>query len=333
MSAHGERVKAFIKDLASKTESTDEPLRIPSQLKEEAPMGAGAGAGVARRAAVAPTLETHSSYRENVKGEPSYRLSIQKVWKAFSDNVAGSFKKVKAGGYGKDFNAYVKEHLQDLSDKDFSDFLHNFLPPQLRDSGAFFERAARGENPNLMGFMYNYIRMLPKPLVEELRNRLMESAKIALAMPKNHMMTEGQLQFYARVLYNHVDNLVGSARFAEGGAKGEKNIFKSTAPEMIKKTKWMDDSLVERKEKDETDVKRMFSKHPEQQASALKMLNSFYTSLSKINRTMFKGDFDPQIPLDFKHESDKLADWLVKTSELKQSRLKLERWNYYFELK
>jgi len=80
---------------------------------------------------------------------------------------------------------------------------------------------------------------MPKEFGQELEQRFIDTLKVQKYM-KGRAATEPQLMYYARAIYNHVDNFLGSGRWPK-----EVNIFRSSQANMWKPTKWQRQLLLE----------------------------------------------------------------------------------------
>jgi len=295
---------------------------------------AGAGAKGLKSEVSRKTLteaeETRGAFGGGVTSGLIHRRTIDAHWKNFAGALQKEFRGAKAGGYSKNFEAFIKDHVTGMEEHDFSEFLHYFLPPEMGpfERDIFFEKGKAGENPNLMAFMLNYKPMLPKSINTEISNRLRETVKVNLALPKNQPVTNKDLQFYARIMYNHVDNLLGSENVR---LLGQRNVFKSSAKKMREQTEWMAESIQDRYMQDWEDIQTMFQAHPEQMNLAKGTLDSIYQGLYNLNKEVFDGSIDPKKAEKWKKASDDLSDWLVGLSNSAESQHRLDKWNIDYE--
>jgi hypothetical protein len=104
--------------------------------------------------------------------------------------------------------------------------------------------------------MYNYKDQMPKEFQQTLEERLIDSAKSQKNL-KTKNLTEPQLMYYAKSMWNHVDNFLASGRWP-----GESNIFRSSNENIWNSTKWQRQLLVERTLQEQKNLKEMFSGDP-----------------------------------------------------------------------
>lgn len=263
-----------------------------------------------------PSTRIRERYSVNRKGEPSYGLSISKDWKVYlrSNKLEGKSEKE------------VRTFLEDLPDEEFSDLLHQFLPPQLKEAGLHFEsqwEATRGpNNPNLYGFMYNYRQFLPKPIADMIPDKLMETLKVGLNMPKSRVMTDRQLQHFATSMYNHIDNFVGSERFQ---TTGERNIFRSTLPDMMKDTKWQANQMMERFIHEEELIEGMFKGNDAAKLTAMNTLQAIHRQMKDVQ---LGGSLSAGAPEEYKKLAKQLGDFLIQQNKRPEANFKLENFNF-----
>src|SRR6185312_4531502 len=148
----------------------------------------------------APALKVRSERTTNKFGEPAVRYSVNPDYKVALKNY---MKDAKEKGQT------LSQFFEDMSDEDFAnDLSTHFYPQALKDSKVFFEKQNTKEgsqNPNFLGFMYNYIDQMPEEFGKELEERLINSMKVQKYM-NGRRATEPQLMYFARAMYNHVDN-------------------------------------------------------------------------------------------------------------------------------
>lgn len=299
---------------------------------ESEPVGATKGL---RSEAKRPVPTSRQETRAAFSGGTTHSQAINMAWKNFSDSLLPEFKAekkeaLKRGGWQKSFDDFLKEHIDGMEDHDLSELLHNFLPPEMGEYGRdiFFEKGKAGENPNLLAFLTNYKPMLPPAIQDVIGKRLAETVKINLALPGNKPLTARAERFYARIIYNHVDNLLGSENVR---LLGQRNVFKSSAPGISGQTEWMAESIQDRHNQDREDIAEMFSAHPEQLQTALATLDGIYQSLYKLNEQVFNGRVDPLKAEKWKSASDDLADWMIQQSNLPEAKYQLDKWNIDYE--
>jgi len=114
-----------------------------------------------------------------------------------------------------------------------------------------------------MAFMYNYLDQMPKELGQELERRFAETLKVQKYM-NGRAPSEPQLMYYAKAMYNHVDNLLSSGRWP-----AESNIFRSSQPNMWQPSKWQRQLLIERGTEERKLIKEAFGSNKKQAQAAL----------------------------------------------------------------
>jgi hypothetical protein len=241
------------------------------------------------------TRETSSGRYVSVS--PQYKVQYAKHLKA-----------AKAKGMN------LTEWFKDLSDEDFEkDLSEFFYPKALRQAKIFFEHQNTREgmqNPNFLAFMYNYTNKMPKEFADELKERLINTMKVQKFI-KGRNITEPQLDYFAKAMYNHVDNFLGSGRWPE-----EHNIFRSSNENMFHTTEWQRELLVEKMVEETNILKDAFSGEPKVLRSAM----SIYGALSQARMAEFKR---ASIAQNSQHVirslDDQIADLLTQTK-------KYERW-------
>ena len=162
----------------------------------------------------------------------------------------------------------LSEYFKLLPDEDFADDLTtHFYPAALKKAKIFFEGQNTREglqNPNYLAFMRNYASMMPKEFQEVLEERTIESVKGQKHFNFRNQM-EPQLDYYAKAMYNHVDNFLGSGRWPE-----EHNLFRSSNETIFQTTKWQQQLLVEKGLQEQNNLKEMFADDPKNLSIALK---------------------------------------------------------------
>ncbi len=213
-----------------------------------------------------PAIETRTEYKTDRFGQRSVRYDKVPDYKVRLKQYMATAK-----SQGKTLTQF----FEGMSDKDFKDDLSNhFYPKALRDAGVFFEGQNTREgvqNPNFLAFMYNYIHLMPREFGKELEQRLSDTMKVQKFM-NGRKPSEPQLMYYAKAMYNHMDNFLGSGRWPK-----ESNIFRSTQDDMWNSTEWQRELLEEKHLQEKRNLKDMFAADPEAQRAALmahKMLHA-----------------------------------------------------------
>lgn len=192
-----------------------------------------------------------SSYKEDKYGQPSASFKAEPDYKIRLDNIK---KQAKESGKS------LEEFFHDMDDSDFNaDLSNHFYPKVLKQSEVFFENQNTREgaqNPNFLAFMYNYIDQMPREFGKELEQRLIDTMKVQKYM-SGRKPTEPQLMYYAKAMYNHVDNFLGSGRWPK-----ESNIFRSTQDKLWQSTQWQMQLLREKQVQERKNLKDMFSGNP-----------------------------------------------------------------------
>lgn len=163
----------------------------------------------------------------------------------------------------------LRDWFEDLSDEDFMKDLHDyFYPKELKKAEVFFEHQNTKEgmqNPNFLAFMRNYSHTMPKEFAEELESRLADTVKAQKYM-NGKKPSAGQMDYYAKSMYNHVDNFLGSGRWPN-----ESNLFRSSNETIFKTTQWQRELLIEKTVKEQANLKDAFEGEPKALKSALKI--------------------------------------------------------------
>lgn len=227
-----------------------------------------------------PAVKIRSEYTVNKYGEPAARYQVVPEFKVQLKQYA---KEAKAQG------KTLTQFFTDMDDSDFAkDLSTHFYPKALQDAGVFFEKQNTREgvqNPNFLAFMYNYLNMMPKEFGQELEQRFIDTLKVQKYM-KGKEPTEPQLEYYAKAMYNHVDNFLGSGRFP-----AEHNIFRSSNPNMFKTSKWQRQLLVEKTLQEQNNLKEMFSDNPKAKRIALATHAAFAKlRMNEFERASIKRD-------------------------------------------
>lgn len=174
----------------------------------------------------------------------------------------------------------------DLDSEDFEKELEQyFYPKDLKDAGIYFEhegpsgkdpwKAGDKLNPNFLAFMYNYKDQMPKETATHLEQELQDALKYKGPF-KGFRATDNQMWHFALQMYNHVDQFVGSTSFLKDN---ERNIFRSTAPDLLNPTKYQKELLDEVHVENIKNIKDMFPSGKDRKAA----MTAY---------KMFKGDLD-----------------------------------------
>lgn len=151
----------------------------------------------------------------------------------------------------------LRDYFTDLDDTEFEkDITKYFYPKSLKSAKVFFEHQNTKEgmqNPNFLAFMHNYQYTMPEEFAKELQERLIGTMKVQKYM-NGRNATDSQLDYFAKAMYNHVDNFLGSGRWPK-----ETNIFRSSNQNMFKTTRWQRKLLVEKTLQEQANLKEMFS--------------------------------------------------------------------------
>jgi hypothetical protein len=204
-----------------------------------------------------PAVKVRSERTIDRFGQPAVRYSVNPDYKIqLRQHMA------TARSQGKTLTEFFK----DMSDEDFKDDLSNhFYPKALQKAGVFFEHQNTREgiqNPNFLAFMYNYTHLMPREFGKELEQRLTDTMKVQKFM-SGRKPSEPQLMYYAKAMYNHVDNFLGSGRWPQ-----ESNIFRSTQDDMWNSTEWQQELLQEKYLQERENLKDMFSADPSAKRAA-----------------------------------------------------------------
>ena len=205
-----------------------------------------------------PAIKTRTEYKTDRFGQPSVRYDKVPDYKIrLYEHMA------TAKSQGKTLEQFFK----DMSDEDFKDDLSkHFYPKALQKAGVFFEHQNTREgtqNPNFLAFMYNYTHLMPREFGKELEQRLTDTMKVQKFM-SGRKPSEPQLMYYAKAMYNHMDNFLGSGRWPQ-----ESNIFRSTQDDMWNSTEWQQELLQEKHLQERKNLKDMFSTDPSAKRAAL----------------------------------------------------------------
>ncbi len=203
-------------------------------------------------------VKTRSEYKEDKWGQPSARYQAEPDYK------------IRLAAYTKEAeskNQTLEQFFHDMDDEDFGrDLSQHFYPEGLRKAEVFFEHQGTREgtqNPNFLAFMYNYTKQMPEEFGKELEHRLIETTKVQKYM-NGKKPTEPQLEYFAKAMYNHVDNFLDSGRWPK-----ELNIFRSSNEKMFESTRWQMQLLRERVSQERKNLRQMFSGKPKQLRAAM----------------------------------------------------------------
>ena len=254
-----------------------------------------------------PALKIRSERTVDKYGQPAVRYSVNKDFRVQLDQYQRQAKIEQKT---------LPQFFADMSDEDFKDDLSNhFYPKALRKAGIYFEGQNTREgqqNPNFLAFMYNYIDQMPREFGKELESRLTDSMKVQTYM-KGKKPTEPQLMYYAKAMYNHVDNFLGSGRWP-----AESNIFRSTQEDMWHSTQWQHELLEEKITQEKKNIKDMFSGDPKAKKAAL---IAYETLNTKRLDAYSRGPHDLKSQHAVKAADDEIADHITQTGAY-------ERWKY-----
>jgi hypothetical protein len=168
------------------------------------------------------------------------------------------------------------------------------------------------QNPNFLGFMYNYLNQMPKEFGQELEQRFLDTVKAQKYM-NGRKPVEPQLLYYAKAMYNHVDNFLGSGRWP-----AESNLFRSSNEKMWQTTQWQRQLLVEKSLQEQKNLKDMFSGDKK----ALKAALATHAALSKMRLSEFdKASMKRGSQDTIKEYDDKIADLITQTGDY-------DRWQF-----
>lgn len=214
----------------------------------EKPVEKATNAAKRRTSENEPGIKIRSERTTNKYGEPAARYQIVPDYKV---RLKAHIAAAKAAGKS------MAKYFEDLDDQDFvNDLSTYFYPKELRRAKVFFEHQNTREgmqNPNFLAFMYNYLPQMPKEFGKELENRLIDTVKVQKYM-RGKEPSEPQLLYYAKAMYNHVDNFLGSGRWPQ-----ESNLFRSSNESMFKTTEWQRQLLIEKQLQEQANLKDMFS--------------------------------------------------------------------------
>ncbi len=258
------------------------------------------------RKRIKPAMKIRSE--RTVKGKNvSVRYQVEPDYKV---RLAEHTSAAKKAGMG------LKEWFQNLSDEDFAaDLSDYFYPKALKKAQVFFENQHTREgiqNPNFLAFMHNYSGTMPKEFADELQHRFVETAKVQKYL-KGQNLTGPQLDYYAKAMYNHVDNFLGSGRWPE-----EANIFRSSNENMFNSTQYQRELLIEKGSQEIANLKDAFAGNPKELKSAL----GIYTKLAGARLSEFDN-------ASIKRKSQDVIKSLdEQIADLQTSTKKYNRWSF-----
>lgn len=252
-----------------------------------------------------PGYTIRSERTTNKYGEPAVRYSAVPDYKVrLREHVRAAKQQDKSLG----------DYFRDLDDKDFVDDMNQyFYPKSLKDAGVFFEHQNTREgmqNPNFLAFMYNYLDQMPKEFGQELEQRLVDTMKVQQFM-KGRRPIEPQLTYYAKAMYNHVDNFLGSGRWPK-----ESNLFRSSNADMWKSTQWQRELLIEKTIQEQKNIKSAF------RGKARDLALASHSALAKARMQEFDN-------ANMKDQSqDKIRDLDNQISNVITKTGKFDRWEF-----
>lgn len=252
--------KMYAEDLAKATEEAEKEVA-------EKPVEKATNAAKRRKDKTILGIKIRSERAINKYGEPSARYQVVPDYKVrLKQHIAAARKAGKS----------MAQYFQDLDDQDFVDDLTKyFYPKELRKAKIFFEHQNTREgmqNPNFLAFMYNYLPQMPKEFGQQLENKMIDTVKVQKYM-RGKEPSEPQLLYYAKAMYNHVDNFLGSGRWPE-----EHNLFRTSNESMFKTTEWQRQLLLEKQLQEQANLKDMFSGDKK----ALKTALTVHAAFSKL---------------------------------------------------
>ncbi len=265
----------------------------------------------------AMTLKTRT--QDTVSGRS---VSVSPDWNVYLKN-AKQVAKTKGQS--------LTEFFKGMDERDFmEDAAQHFYPDTLRDAGVWFEGIGKygkdrkliekaseqpfsgASNPNFLAFMHNYSNQMPEEFREALKEHLINTTKVQKNM-NGRRLTDPQITYFAKSMYNHVDNFLGSGRWPK-----ESNIFRSSQDNMWDSTEWQRDLLMEKVIQEQENLMSAFSGDKKAQSLAL----ATHAKLSGFRLKAFDlGASDLSSPDAVRHFDDKIADTQTKTG-------KFERWNF-----
>ncbi len=252
-----------------------------------------------------PGFKIRSERTTNKYGEPSARYNIVPDYKV---RLAEHSKNARQQGKS------LADYFKDLDDKDFVDDINDyFYPKSLKKAEIFFEHQNTREgmqNPNFLSFMHNYISQMPKEFGQELESRLIDTMKVQSYM-KGRSATDAQLSYYAKAMYNHVDNFLGSGRWPK-----EHNIFRTSNDNIFQTTPWQRELLIEKTLQEQKNLKSAF------RGKARDLALSAHAALSKARMDEFDNAHIKR------NSQDKIRTLDTQISNQITSTGKFDRWDF-----
>lgn len=290
--------KAYAADLQKSAEIAEKETNSVPVVKAQ---------NTAKRAKNAPGMKVRSEYSENKYGEPAVRYSVSPDYKV---QLRKYMQTAKSQG------KTLAQFFEDMDDQDFAhDLSTHFYPKPLREAEVFFENQHTREgmqNPNFLGFMYNYLNQMPKEFGQQLEQRFLDTVKVQKYM-KGRSPSQPQLLYYAKAMYNHVDNFLGSGHWPK-----ESNIFRSSNENIWNTTEWQHQLLIEKTLQEQKNLKDMFSGDKKATTMALQTHSAF--SQLRMN------EFTQASPKRNSQELIKSYDDIIADLQTKSG--KYERWMY-----
>ena len=297
--------KLYAEDLAKAAEEAQKQV-------VEKPVEKATNAARRRKDKPVPGMKIRSERTINKYGEPAARYQIVPDYKV---RLKAHIAAAKAAGKS------MAKYFEDLDDQDFvNDLSTYFYPKELRQAKVFFEHQNTREgmqNPNFLAFMYNYLPQMPREFGKELENRLIDTVKVQKYM-RGKEPTEPQLLYYAKAMYNHVDNFLSSGRWPE-----ESNLFRSSNANMFKTTEWQRQLLIEKQLQEQANLKDMFSGDKK----ALRAALTTHKAFSELRLNEFDKASLKRGSQDIIHAYDELiADLQTESEAAKKAGYK--RWRF-----
>lgn len=250
-----EQVQKYAEKLYA--DDMDKAAKQAEKVVGDDPIAKAQSAAKRRKAAV-PAMKMRSERKIGSAGAVSVRYSVTPDY-----NVQLAKHKKAAAIAGQSLSDYFKDLPDEEFEKDMSEY---FYPKALSQAKVYFEHQHTREglqNPNFLAFMYNYKEQMPSEFAAALREKLIESGKVQKFL-KGRSYTEPQLDYYAKAMYNHVDNFLGSGHWP-----AERNLFRSSNESVFKTTKWQRQLLVEKGLTEQHNLLQMFGEEPENLSLAL----------------------------------------------------------------
>jgi hypothetical protein len=278
---HGARLRNQMKNAAKNWDGEGKKIiHIPSTYKGEA---------VPKEAPVtitAPRLIRTGKYLKDRTGKTiGYSMSVKFDWDKANFKLAKSRgwegvqgKKIKDDFWQDlvDFH-YAKNDDYESATQSFVRDIREHLNP-LKDTKLEFEKKGEDDYTNFLGFMYHYKDNLPQPIADKVEEALLNSPKMQ-TMLKSTKPTEEQLVRFGQAINNHIEMFMRSKWYLE---KGERNIFRSTQPTLVKKTQWQKDLLVDMQDRERKLVNTYF---PGRSKAMLGARDAYLKALDMFHKT------------------------------------------------